>query len=161
MLLLARTVEPEVPRGSGKSILGDFVDGRKYARGHFGIFNVLIFTALMGLLLRPLPELMPGFASVVFREGSTGLAWLLSSFGVGAMAAVPMRARVMGLLGTTFRAVPALDALLQGLGADVFGLGPAVIAAGLPCFATSAWLASIMCRPRLSAEAERDSTARR
>ncbi|OGA13841.1 MAG: hypothetical protein A3H32_13110 [Betaproteobacteria bacterium RIFCSPLOWO2_02_FULL_63_19] len=55
MLLLARTVEPEVPRGSGKSILGDFVDGRKYARGHFGIFNVLIFTALMGLLLRPLP----------------------------------------------------------------------------------------------------------
>ena len=42
------------------------------------------------------------------------------------MVAGHMRARVMGLLGMTFRAIPALGALILGWAATFFGL-PAVI----------------------------------
>ena len=199
ILFTLKTIEPEKLSDSTKSLVGDFVDGIRYATGNFTIRTLIIYTAITALLLRPVVELMPGFADVVFGRGAEGLAWLLATFGIGSLASAlwiaargrtegllrvfsinlflgassliifattsnfwfaivivtmfgfsstavsicsqtlvqhlvkcQMRARVMGLVGITFRAVPALGALLQGWGSSIFGFGPSVaVAAGL------------------------------
>lgn len=205
MLLLVRTLEPERPSPSTQGVFRDFADGVRYAANHRGIRIVLVFTAIMAILLRPLPELMPGFADKIFGRGAEGLAWLLAGFGFGAMlsalwiafrgraeglvrvysvnlglgagallafgftsdfriglglvalfgfatntvsiasqtlvqymVAGGMRARVMALLGITFRGVPALGALFQGLAASAFGLAVPIVIAAFLCLA--AWI---------------------
>ena len=206
ILFTLKTVEPERLSSSAKSLAGDFADGLRYAAGHLPIRNLLIYTALMAILLRPVVELMPGFADVVFGRGADGLAWLLAAFGIGSLSAAlwiavrgrtdgltrvfsinlligastllafalishfwmalvvvtifgfsstavsicsqslvqnlvagHMRARVMGLVGLTFRAVPALGALTQGWLASLSSIPvPVASAAG---FCLIVWLA--------------------
>jgi predicted MFS family arabinose efflux permease len=40
---------------------------------------------ITSIVAKPLTDLLPGFAGAVFDRGSTGLAWLLSFHGAGAM----------------------------------------------------------------------------
>jgi len=207
MLMMARTIEPEMPNPSSRGLMGDFVDGLQYAAGHFEIKAIILFTAIMSILLRPLPELLPGAADVVFSLDKDGLAALVSAFGVGAMISAiwiairgkiegltrvfwatlllgaaalfafgltrdfwvalvlsvlvgfgsntvsicsqtlvqhlvqsDMRARVMSLLGITFRAIPALGALLQGVAASWAGFSLTVIVCGGLCALAWLWL---------------------
>ena len=44
-----------------------------------------------------------------------------------------MRARILSMLGLTFRAVPAIGALVMGVAAETFGLAPPVITAAILC----------------------------
>jgi predicted MFS family arabinose efflux permease len=44
-----------------------------------------------------------------------------------------MRARILSMLGLTFRAVPAIGALIMGIAAETFGLAPPVVSAAVLC----------------------------
>ena len=70
MISLARTENKE----SGSSLMADVVDGVRYAAGHGGIPPVIILTISAAILARPLTELLPGFADVIFGRGAEGLA---------------------------------------------------------------------------------------
>ena len=61
-----------------------------------------------------------------------------------------MRARILSMLGLTFRAVPAIGALVMGIAAETFGLAPPVVAAAVLCLI--AW-------PILSAKLRRAGSA--
>jgi MFS family permease len=192
---------------------------------HFAIRTIILYTAIMSFLLRPVVELLPGFADVVFERGAEGLAWLMMSFGLGslisavhiavrgetkgltniftinliigalsllAFALIPhfwvamaltvifgmttntvsiasqilaqhmvaghMRARVMSILGTTFRAVPAAGALFQGWGAAFFGLSAPVVVAAILCIIAWARLVQIARRENLAGRIEAPPT---
>jgi len=59
--------------------------GYQYVSQHGGLGPLLLIFAIGSILVRPLTELLPGFADGVFNEGAAGLAWLTSAMGVGAM----------------------------------------------------------------------------
>lgn len=59
--------------------------GYRYVSQHRGLGPLLLIFALGSILVRPLTELLPGFADGIFNEGAAGLAWLTSAMGVGAM----------------------------------------------------------------------------
>lgn len=221
-LWLVTTIEPE-KAGVSRGFRGDFVDGVRYTLDHFAIRAIIVYTAIMSFLLRPVVELLPGFSDVVFARGAEGLAWLLAAFGFGslisavhiavrgetrglthlfivnliigalsllAFALIPnfyaamaltvvvgmstntvsiisqilaqhmvaghMRARVMSLLGMTFRAVPAGGALFQGWAASAFGLAGPVAAASILCIVAWVHLVRIARRNNLAKQAEEE-----
>jgi len=90
------------PAGSsGRSIWAETVDGIRYILGHDGIRTQLALLVIVAVCAKPVTDLFPGFAADVFGRGSTGLAWLLSFHGAGAMlGAIWMSARG-GLKGLT------------------------------------------------------------
>ena len=221
-LWFVHTLEPEKP-GGGRGFRGDFVDGVRYTLDHFAIKTIILYTTVMSFLLRPVVELLPGFADVVFERGAEGLSWLMMAFGAGslvsaiqiavrngtkgltnlfalnlligalsllAFALIPqfwvalaltvafgmttntvsivsqilaqhmvaghMRARVMSILGTTFRAVPAAGALFQGWAATAFGLAAPVVFASALCILAWARLIHIARTTTLARQAEED-----
>jgi len=100
MLFRMRTLEEERPSSESKGIVTDFAEGVGYSLSHLGIRCMLLFTALMSLLLRPLVELMPGISDNVFGRGPDGLAWLLGAFGFGSLLSsvyLALRGRTEGL----------------------------------------------------------------
>ena len=213
--------DPDRRVSSGGSLLGDVAQGLRYIAGHETIRALLLITVAFSVLLRPVVELLPAFASDVFGRGADGLATLLSSAGAGAivgslvlarrgrtqgltrllgasgvlcgiavagfastdafwlgivlMAAYgllsnansicsqiliqncvdpAMRARVMSLVGLTFRSVPAASAAVFGGLASLFGLGlPIAVAA---CVGTVAglWTLGLIRSARLDERAE-------
>lgn len=66
-----------------------------------------------------------------------------------------MRARVMGLLGITFRAIPALGALFLGLGQSAFGLAAPTAVAALLCIGVWIYFARLAAATDLAKSAER------
>jgi hypothetical protein len=70
------------------------------------------------------------------------------------MVAGHMRARVMSILGTTFRAVPAGGALFQGWAAAFFGLAAPVVVASILCIIAWARLVQIARRENLAGRIE-------
>ena len=90
-LWFVHTLEPEKP-GGGRGFRGDFVDGVRYTLDHFAIKTIILYTTVMSFLLRPVVELLPGFADVVFERGAEGLSWLMMAFGAGSLvSAAPER----------------------------------------------------------------------
>jgi predicted MFS family arabinose efflux permease len=74
-------------RSSGKrSLFGDIADGLRYAASHAGIGTLLFLMLGLSLGVRPLIELMAGFAADVFGGGAEALALLSAVLGVGAIA---------------------------------------------------------------------------
>jgi MFS family permease len=76
----------EEGRRQRRSLLADVGEGLSYVRGHPGIGPMLLLMIVTSIGLRPIPELLPGFADAVFGRGAGGLAALSASIGVGAMA---------------------------------------------------------------------------
>jgi len=59
----------------------------------------------LSIFSRPMLEMLPGFADEVFRRGASGLAWLGSAFGFGALVGVvwlASRGRIAGTTGVMF-----------------------------------------------------------
>ena len=82
-----------------EEIFSDMTTGIKYGFTHPGIRFLLIMLGITGLFIRPVIELMPGFASQVFDSGSGGFAILMSAIGFGAMVSclwVGMRGKTEG-----------------------------------------------------------------
>lgn len=113
-LLAIKVQEPERKPGPWRDIFGDMATGIKYGFTHPGIRFLLIMLGITGLLIRPVIELMPGFAAQVFDSGSDGFAILMSAIGFGAMVSclwVGMRGRTEGLTNLV-----TISLLIQGIG---------------------------------------------
>jgi MFS family permease len=73
------------PRAA-RNILAEVGEGLAYVRNHPGIGPLFLMLAFTGTCIRPLQDMLPGFAGEVFQAGAVGLAWLTSGIGIGAMA---------------------------------------------------------------------------
>ncbi|MDE0057940.1 MAG: MFS transporter [Defluviicoccus sp.] len=213
--------DPGRPAGPAGGLLGDVAQGLRYIAGHETIRTLLVMTVAFSVLLRPVVELLPAFASEVFGRGADGLATLLSSAGAGAIVGSlviarrgrtqgltrllgasgvlcgiavagfaatdafwlaivlmatygllsnansicsqiliqncvdpAMRARVMSLVGLTFRSVPAASAALFGGLAALFALGPPIAVAALLGTLVGLWTLSSIRSARLDERAE-------
>jgi MFS family permease len=116
--LLASLFALDLPELADKTrrdsaIARDIRDGLAYVRSHAGIWPVFLLLSVVSVLVRPLQDMLPGFAGAVFDAGAVGLAWLTSSMGVGAMVSATWiatrghtrglaRMFVFGLLGLAF-----------------------------------------------------------
>jgi MFS family permease len=77
-------------RGDGPASRGvvlDMAAGLKYAWSSISIRLLLIVAVALGILLRPIVELMPAYVGRVLEGDAAALAWLLASAGAGAMLA--------------------------------------------------------------------------
>lgn len=105
----ADPVTERAPRG----LIGELVDGYRYAFRHPAIGPCFVILATVALCGRPVIELLPGFAAAVFARGPEGLAWLSASMGVGAMGSafwLGQRGRIDGLAR-----LAVMSALLAGI----------------------------------------------
>ncbi len=98
MMKVSITPEPREAR----SILAETLDGIRYIWSHHGIRLQLALLVVIGMAAKPVTDLLPGFAGQIFDLGASGLAYLLSSHGVGAtVAALWMASRSSGIQGMT------------------------------------------------------------
>ncbi len=118
-LLLLR-IAPRPARKAGPSgVLGDIASGLRYAFGHPGIAATLLLMGATSLLVRPVFELLPGFADRIFQSDARGLATLTSSVGLGALIAGLWLAQRAS--GVRFASIAVSSAVLLCLAGIVFG----------------------------------------
>lgn len=84
---LANIESPPPPANKGVhgSFLEDAVAGIRYGAAHPGIGPMLLLLLVVGVMIRPLTELMPALAGAVFLKEVTGYSIMASSVGIGAM----------------------------------------------------------------------------
>ena len=87
VVALAKIESPPTPerKGARGSFLDDALAGIRYGAAHPGIGPMLLLLLIVGLMIRPLTELMPALAGAVFLKEVTGYSMMASSVGVGAM----------------------------------------------------------------------------
>jgi MFS family permease len=126
-------------RGPANRVKGDISseigDGYRYAAHHPGIGPMLIILTFVSILGRPYIELLPGFAGEVFRVDATGLAWLTSAVGLGAMLGgfwLAQRGAVVGLTSVAISAVAIMSSALIAFAAtDIYWVAlPALTVSG-------------------------------
>ena len=100
-LLNIKLLREEAHRGSG-SLLLDTIEGVKFVAGHHGIRAVMLMAFIISICIRPMIDLMPGFADAVYHRPTEGLATLMSAFGIGAMIASNL------LMGNALRPIASL-----------------------------------------------------
>ena len=116
-----------------RSVISETREGLAYLKSHRGIRMQLVLLIIMGIIAKPVTDLLPGFAGQVFERGADGLAMLLSAHGIGATCgAVWLASRPSGIEGLTrisLLSVLFLALLLMAFAAtDVFYLGVFFIA---------------------------------
>ncbi len=116
-----------------RNIFRDVGESFVYVRNHTGIGSIFMMMVVVSLLIRPINDMLPGFAGAVFHGGARELAWLTSSVGVGAMVSASTIAMRGGVEGLTLRVFGGLAGLTLAtavlVGTDFLPLG--VIGAGL------------------------------
>lgn len=85
-LLVMRPASSPLPTQHGR-ILGEIAEGVRFIAGHPAIGPLFVLFIATSILIRPLGELLPGFADTAFGGGASSLALLSSSLGLGAVAA--------------------------------------------------------------------------
>jgi MFS family permease len=75
--------KPPAHRRSG--LWSQIEAGYRYVYDHPGIGPLLLIFSSVTVLVRPVIELLPGFAGSVFHSDAAGLAWMTSAMGLGAM----------------------------------------------------------------------------
>jgi predicted MFS family arabinose efflux permease len=86
-------------RAQGR-FLADIGAGYRYVIRHPGIGPSLVLLIASAILMRPVFELLPGFAAQVFERGAEGLSALASATGIGAVMGgiwLGQRAAIAGL----------------------------------------------------------------
>lgn len=68
------------------SFMAQALEGMRYTFTHRGIAGALFLMMVMGLCVRPLTELLPGYIDVVFNASAKGLVALSSALAIGAIA---------------------------------------------------------------------------
>lgn len=94
-------VSPEARRGHTPEggVLGEMLNGFRYAGRHPGIGPILLYAALTSIMMRGVAEILPPFVERVFERGADGLAMLTAAIGIGALTSgtwVASRGRVQG-----------------------------------------------------------------
>ncbi|MFT5181128.1 MAG: MFS family permease, partial [Alphaproteobacteria bacterium] len=102
------------------SVLAEMVDGIRYGLTHAGIGPMLLLLLFLGLGIRPLTELLPGFADLVFGLAVGGYSTMVSSVGLGAMCGAVWMLRQGNRGGIT--AIALRSGLLGGGAALLFAL---------------------------------------
>lgn len=95
-----RPADDAAPRAHPARLTAAVVEGWRYAAGHPGIGPCLLLLVVTCLCLRPVFELLPGFAAQVFERGAGGLAMLTAATGCGAVIGglwLAQRGRIDGL----------------------------------------------------------------
>jgi MFS family permease len=130
---------PAPARTSQGGMMAEIREGFLYAMSHVGITPVLVMLCALSLFSRPMIEMLPGFADEVFGRGASGLAWLGSSFGVGALIGVgwlASRGRIKGTTGLMLATSLGVGVSMMAFAATTnFWLALAVI--GVLGFATA------------------------
>ena len=120
-------VPPPERRGVRGNFYSDIGDGIAYVRAHRGIGPLLLMLLAASICLRPLQEMLPGFAGAVFNSGAEGLAWLSSAMGAGAMisaVSVALQSRLSGLTNIAFAGLFGLVVATLGIVAtDILWVG--------------------------------------
>ena len=99
-LLLIDIDESGGAKHASSGIIDDIIAGLRYAWSAAPIRLLLISAVALGILLRPIIELMPAYVGSVLQSDAGTLAWLLSATGVGAMIAslwLARRGKTQGL----------------------------------------------------------------
>jgi predicted MFS family arabinose efflux permease len=73
------------PAKARHGVLHDVAEGVRYVGAHPGLGPMMMMLIASCLFVRPVIELLPGFASDVFGAGAAGLALLTSTIGAGAI----------------------------------------------------------------------------
>ena len=100
VLYLLDVPPPERKPGKRRHILTEIGESFVYVRTHSGIWPAFLLLTVASVFVRPVQDMLPGFAGDIFDSGAVGLAYLTSSMGVGAMASaglVAFRGRITGL----------------------------------------------------------------
>jgi MFS family permease len=100
-LFMMRLELPDRKGHAHANMLGDIKEGLAYVRGHPGIGPLFLLMAVGAVWIRPLQDLLPGFADQVFQAGPAGLGLLTAAMGVGATAAAAMVAAYARTTGLT------------------------------------------------------------
>lgn len=88
-----------------RNFVRDVGEATSYVRTHAGIWPLMIMLTAASVFVRPLQDMLPGFSGEVYGAGATGLAWLTSAMGVGAMVSatwVAIHGRTSGLTNMCF-----------------------------------------------------------
>jgi predicted MFS family arabinose efflux permease len=138
LMLAAMRVSTEPEKREQGSMVTEMVEGLTYIMGHGGIRLQLTILTVVGMVAKPVIDLLPGFAGQVFELGAEGLAMLLSLHGMGAtVGAIWLASRASGLEGMTMISIFALLfmslVLMAFVATDVFWV--ALVFAGLMGFA--------------------------
>jgi MFS family permease len=99
VFLIDVTMPQRAPRAN-RNILQDIGESLTYVRSHRGIWPAFLLLATASIFVRPVQDMLPGFAGDVFKSDAVGLAYLTSSMGIGAMLSagfVAYRGRINGL----------------------------------------------------------------
>jgi predicted MFS family arabinose efflux permease len=122
---------PPIP-SQRRSIIHETIEGFRYILHHDGIRTQLLLLIVTSVVAKPITDLLPGFAAEVFDRGSTGLAWLLSFHGAGAMVGatwLTSRASLKGLtVLTLFNILVMGVALLLFVSTGNFYIGLPMVA---------------------------------
>lgn len=118
-LHFVRLVQYRAPP-SGKSFLTDIGIGLKHAVTMPGVNAIILQTVVSGICVRPVLELLPGWAAQAFNGASGDFAALTSAFGVGAIIGglwLATRQGVRGLAGIVVWSNIGMCATLLGFAA--------------------------------------------
>ncbi|MFQ5972279.1 MAG: MFS transporter [Alphaproteobacteria bacterium] len=106
--LMAMRASYRAPRSArSRGIVGDAIIGIRFATRHRGIGPVLLLSLVLGFAVRPLADLLPGFAEVVFEGGAGTLAASTSALGLGSLVGAILTARRGNRGGAVTRALAA------------------------------------------------------
>lgn len=75
------------PAPSGRSVLGDLLDGARYIFGHQGIGILLVLMLLGDMLAVSLYHMLPAFSADTLGRGVEGMTTILAVYGIGATLA--------------------------------------------------------------------------
>jgi len=114
--------EPEPSHHGRRAMWTQIAAGYQYVYEHRGIGPLLLIYSATTILVRPVTELLPGFADRIFDMGAQGLAWMTSAMGLGAMVG----GMTMVRRASTERLVRAAVSSLAGLSISIilFALVP-------------------------------------
>jgi MFS family permease len=95
-------IDPAHRRGHAPtgSVLREALDGVVYVARHPGMGPLFLFAGLVGVLARPVAEMLPPYVDHLFHQGPRGLATLASVMGMAAIAGgimVAMHGRLGGM----------------------------------------------------------------
>ena len=129
---------------AGRSIRSDIAEGVRFAVKHPAIGPMLLMLLVSALCIRPLVELLPGLADIVYGRGADGFATLVASIGVGAVlggfwmaqrggvAQMPLHALYgsvgaiaanLGMIATGWFPIAVISAVAGGIGMVMTGIG--------------------------------------
>ena len=111
-------VPPPERRPGRRGFLSDLAEAVVYVRRHKGIGPLLLMLLAASTCLRPVQDMLPGFAETVFGSDAVGLAWLSSAMGLGAGLSamlVALRSRFSGMTTMAFTGMAGVALATLGL----------------------------------------------